>query len=230
MRTIQYLMFGICLSLIWALPASAHYIWIERDHTQQAKLFFGEFQEGLREVSGGRPDRIPGPRGWSIDKGGTRAELKVTRQSDHFLLESANETATVIAQESEVEVRDLSKQGLGIVKPMFYARYGTSTETAAKPVMTLDILPDAKSASTFTIYFRNELLPKTKITVYAFNGWMQELQTDANGTVKISTPWPGQYVVLVRHTEKQPGESRGKKFEVTIHGATLTVTVKNPTR
>ncbi len=36
--------------------ANAHYLWIEPDKAGSAKLYFGEYQEGLREKAGGRLD------------------------------------------------------------------------------------------------------------------------------------------------------------------------------
>jgi hypothetical protein len=39
-------------------PAVAHYLWIEPDAARHARLYFGEYQENLREKSGGRLDII----------------------------------------------------------------------------------------------------------------------------------------------------------------------------
>lgn len=229
MRKLAHLALALFLAFLSAVPASAHYLWIERDQTEDARLFFGEFQEDLREVTGGRLDAIAGPQAWSVDATGKSIDLKATRQANHFLLQAAPKGADVLAQETGIEVRDFTKQGRGIVKPMLYARYGTGSDPA-RPALTLDIVRDGGAPSTFTVYFRKQPLAKTKVMVYAANGWGQQLQTDASGAVKISTPWPGPYVVQVRHTEKQPGEFRDQKFESIIHSATLSLTVTEPSR
>jgi hypothetical protein len=207
-----------------ALPAAAHYIWIERDETLHARLYFGEYQEQEREVSGGRLDEIKGPRAWLLDESSKRQEIKVARKDNHFDFGVIpNRVSPVIAEELGYEVKDWSKHGIGIVKPMFYARFSPLLRrAAAKPELVLDILPENGEPNSFIVYFRNAPLAKAKIMIYAPNFWMQEHPTDENGRVKITTPWPGQYVLEVINVEKQPGEFQGQKFDAFRHRATLT--------
>jgi hypothetical protein len=214
-------------SFMAASFAQAHYLWIEQDKARHAKLYFGEFQEGVREKTGGRLDDIKEPHAWRLDPQGKRQEIKVTRQSDHFDLGVANRTSSLIAEELAHEVKDWTQYGIGVVKPMFYARMEPlPTRSGSKPELVLDILPEAGARNVFTVYFRNAPLAKAKVMVYAPNLWMQEHRSDENGKVKIATPWPGLYVLEVIHMEKQPGEFQGKKFEAVRHRATLTFTTK----
>jgi hypothetical protein len=213
--------------LALALPAAAHYIWIEQDEMHHARLYFGEYQEQEREVSGGRLDEIKGPRAWLLDASGKRQEIKVARKENYFDLGVIpNRGLSVLAEELAYEVKDWTKPGIGIVKPMFYARFspllGRST---AKPELELDILPENGSPNAFIVYFRNAPLAKAKLMVYAPNFWMQEHPTDENGKVSITTPWPGQYVLEVIYLEKHPGEFQGQKFEAFRHRATLTFNI-----
>ena len=62
-RSVSYtrLVLFVLAGLFAALPASAHYIWIEQDSAHQARLFFGEYQDGEREKSPGRLDEIKKP-------------------------------------------------------------------------------------------------------------------------------------------------------------------------
>ena len=212
-----------CLGLFAAsLPAAAHYLWIEQYKARHAKLYFGEFQETVREKTGGRLDEIKTPRVWSLDAPGARQEIKVARQFDHFDVGVANRTSSLIAEELAHEVKDWTQYGIGVVKPMFYTRMEPlPTRSGSKPELVLDILPEAGARNAFTVYFRNAPLAKAKVMVYAPNLWMQEHRSDENGKVKIATPWPGLYVLEVIHMEKQPGEFQGKKFEAVRHRATL---------
>lgn len=212
-----------CLGLFAAsLPAAAHYLWIEQDKARHAKLYFGEFQEAVREKTGGRLDEIKMPRVWSLDAQGARQEIKAARQSDHFDLGAANRTSPLIAEEPAYEVKDWTQYGHGVVKPMFYTRFSPlPMRSSGKPELDLDILPQNRSSNAFTVYFRNAPLAKARVTVYAPNLWMQEHRSDENGKVKIATPWPGLYVLEVIHAEKQPGEFQGKKFAAVRHRATL---------
>lgn len=213
----------VLAGLFPALPAAAHYIWIERDEMNHARLYFGEYQDQEREVSGGRLDEIKGPQAWLLDANGKRQELKATRKENHFDLGVApDRTLPVIAEELGYEVKDWTKHGIGIVKPMFYTRFspllGGST---SKPELVLDILPEGGAPNVFIVYSRNVPLAKAKLMVYAPNFWMQERHTDENGRVAITTPWPGQYVLEVIHLEKQAGEFQGQRFEAFRHRATL---------
>ncbi len=221
----------ICASFVlaglgFALPAAAHYIWIEQDEMHHARLYFGEYQDQEREVSGGRLDEIKAPRAWVLDANGKRQEVKVARKDNHFDLGMIpNRGSSVLAEELAYEVKDWTKPGIGIVKPMFYARFSPLPErSGTKPELMLDILPGSE-AHAFTAYFRNAPLAKTKVMVYAPNFWMQEHPTDENGKVKITTPWPGQYVLEVIYLEKQAGEFQGQKFEAFRHRATLTFNI-----
>jgi hypothetical protein len=216
----------------WAavLPAAAHYIWIERDETPHARLYFGEYQEQEREISGGRLDEIKGPRTWLLDESGKRQEIKGARKANHFDLGVIpNRASPVIAEELGYDVQNWSKHNIGVVKPMFYARFSPLLRRAIpKPELMLDILPENGTPNSFTVYFRNAPLAKARVMVYAPNFWMQEHPTDENGNVKITTPWPGQYVLEVINVEKQSGEFQGQKFEAFRHRATLTFNMPAP--
>ena len=220
--------FGL-VGLATALPAAADYIWIEQDDAHQSRLYFGEYLKE-REKSPGRLDEIKEPQAWLLDAGGKRQALKVTWQASHFHLGVAqNKTLPVIAEVLGYEVKDWTKHGHGIVKPMFYARFSPlPVRTTGGPELTLDILPissDGSTSNAVTVYFRNAPLAKAKLKAYAPNFSIQEYSTDENGKLSIQTPWAGQYVLEVIHLEKQPGEFQGKKFEAIRHRATLTFNI-----
>jgi hypothetical protein len=86
----------------------------------------------------------------------------------------------------------------------------------------LDIVPVAGSANTFQVYFNNQPLKGEKLMVSAPNTWAKEYKTDAEGKVKLETPWAGQYVLEVIHTDKTPGKFEGRAYESMRHRATYT--------
>jgi len=209
-------------------PALAHYLWIEPDAAQHARLYFGEYQENLRETGGGRLDHIKAPQAWSIDAAGSRRAIAVLREADHFDLGPVEGPGAVtLVEEAGADVLDLKAYGQGVVRPVFYARYGTATMAGGqKPQLTLDIVPGSgPGRNTYTVYFRGVPLPKAKVSVYAPNLWLQERRTDERGNLDIATPWPGRYVLEVIHLEKSPGTHAGRTFESVRHRATLTVGV-----
>ena len=121
--------------------ASAHYLWVERD-AKSARLYFGEVAE-VRETSPGRMDEMPGPKARALASAGTPVELTVKKGPRYFALEGALTDQLVVA-ETGYGVKDWSKSGIGIVKPMFYARHSAwplKAAALAAPDMKLDVLP-----------------------------------------------------------------------------------------
>lgn len=200
---------------------SAHYIWIERKDTT-TRVYYGEIQDGEREKSPGKLDKIKGLRVYSADKQGQNKEVKNTKTAEFFVAE-AGKAEYVLAASLDVPVADMKKYNWGMVKPMYYARHGAQmTKAAIKPALTLDIVPVAGSENTFQVYFNGTALKGEKLMIYAPNTWSKEYKTDAAGQVKLETPWQGQYVLEVIHTDKAPGKFEGKDYESVRHRATYT--------
>lgn len=61
--TFQSLAAAALLSLAAVAPASAHFLWLEPE-ADGARIYYGEFEENLREASPGLLDRLtPLPEG-----------------------------------------------------------------------------------------------------------------------------------------------------------------------
>lgn len=219
-----------CLVLLCALPllANAHYIWIERD-AKTARIYFGEVAE-VREQSPGRLDEIKAPRAWALatDVRGVPAkpiDLAVKREPRYFSL-SGTLTQELLATETGYMVKDWSASGIGIVKPMYYARHSSwPLKQALAPAkeLKLDVQPVAGTKGTFVVLFDGKPLANNKVVIYAPNDWEQEHKTDERGQVKMALPWRGQYVVEAIYKEALAGEFEGQKFDAVRHRATLTV-------
>ncbi|WP_170942193.1 DUF4198 domain-containing protein [Noviherbaspirillum denitrificans] len=191
-------------SLLACGAAQAHYLWIE-GADGSAKLYFGEAEALLKEKSPGKLDNIKGPKAFTVDAGGTRSLASITRTTEHFAIGGSG--AAVIVSEESLDVRDLGKNGLGIAKQNYYARSGPVRGTA----LPLDV--QAQGPNTYAVLYRGQPLKDAKLEVIAPNTWMQEHTTDAQGVVRINTPWRGQYVLHVLHVDKTPGEFGGKKYD-----------------
>jgi len=196
--------------------AQAHYLWIE-SADGNAKLYFGEAEALLKEKSPGKLDNIKGPQAFNVDAGGNRTQAAINRTADHIAI--SGKAPSVIATEESLEVRDLTKNGLGIAKPNYYARNGQPAGSAT-PSLPLDI--QAHGPNAFAIVYRGQPLKNAKLEVIAPNTWMQEHSTDAQGVVHINTPWRGQYVLHVLHVDKTPGEFAGKKYDNVRNNFTYT--------
>jgi hypothetical protein len=201
-------------------PARAHFIWIEPEAGGRASVFFGEVQEGVREKTGGRLDEIANPVFTAPVKDGQWQKLPFTRKDDRFAVSGVKENR-LLATESTTPVQDLTKYGIGVVKPMFYAR--TEAADAGKPHHTLDVVPTGEK-NVYRVYFRGQPLPKAKVMVYAPNLWMMERVADDSGQITIETPWPGLYVLDIVHKEETPGRYRDLDYQAVRHRATCSLT------
>ena len=213
---------AILASALLALPAAAHYLWIESEKPGEARVNYGEFNEGVVEKAGARLDERDGIEGWILTPDAGKSPLKFEKQPDHFATKLPSVSGWVLAQDLKGIVMDWTQYGIGVVKPMFYARAaaGTSPE-AASPALTLDIVPVANEPLTYQVFFQGNPLSKAKGNTYAPNQWMQEFATDENGKFTIITPWTGRYVLELIHLEKAPGEFQGVAYEALRHRVTF---------
>lgn len=199
--------------------AQAHYLWIEPGDTG-ARLYYGEADNLLKEKSPGKLDNIKAPRAF-VTKAARIDAVSVSRTAEFFAIDSGTTAPTVLVAEEFLEVRDLSKHGLGVAKSNYYARYGQPATSGASP-LALDV--QARGANALVVSYRGQPLKDAKLEVVAPNAWIQEHKTDAQGAVKINAPWRGQYVVHVLHIDRTPGEFAGQKYDNLRNHFTYTFT------
>ncbi|MDP3743771.1 MAG: DUF4198 domain-containing protein [Methylotenera sp.] len=207
------------LALLQSLPVSAHFIWLEQADGQ-TKLYFGEYEGGLREKTGGRLDTIATPEAMTPDN---KALTVATKRADDFIVIEGANNQPVIAHEFGMKVKDLSKYYYGIVKPMYYARIGTGHAEAAIS-HALDIQPLGNNK--VRVHLNGKPLAKAKLKVLAPNQWLQELDADGNGEATFSMPWAGLYVLEVVYLEPNKGTYQNEAYENIRHVSTLSVVKK----
>lgn len=206
-------------ALFVSLSASAHYLWLEQVEGQ-TKLYFGEYEGGLREKTGGRLDTIAAPAATTLDNKALTVATK--RGADFIAIEGAN-NQLVIAHELTMKIKDMTKYHYGIVKPMYYARIGTGNAEAASS-HALDIQPLANNK--VRVNLNGKPLAKAKLKVMAPNQWLQELDADDNGEVTFNMPWAGLYVLEAIHLEPSKGAYQNEAYENMRHVSTLTIVKK----
>lgn len=208
------LLFGFILLALSTTTAQAHYVWLERDGNEAARAYFGEWENDVREVTGGSLDRIKAPRVFTADKS---ASLPIARRADHLEI-AVKGAGDVRLIESGLVPRDDKKNG-GKTRTIFHAKTGRS-DTAAK--LDFELVPAAPNSERFTLLFRGAPLAKTEVHVFGPPKWEKALRTDDAGQLRVPTPWKGRYVIEAVHTDETPGENGGDKFDRTRHVFTLT--------
>ena len=188
-------------ALSFAGSASAHHLWLEADG-QGAKLYFGEFDENLREASPGLLDRFkPLPEARAI--GASPQALKVEKQPSAFVLSGAiGSTDSIVAEQARVTERkqaDKMVRTLGTLAARWVPDFA---ERAA--VLTLDVVPTGTPGA-FKVVYDGKPLAKAKLELIAESGWKKELQSDEQGAFTAALPWRGTYVIEIEHVDTRAG-------------------------
>ena len=191
------------------------------------RLFFGEIEEGERERSPGRLNEIATPHIRIVDTQGRRTACVTKHLNDHIACQGVllRGGDSVVADEMGYPVQNWRRQGIGVVKPMFYARLLPPVDgiaPAATPVLTLDIVPTGRPQE-FAVTLRGTPLADANVRLLAPGGWIREQRSDTQGTVRFPFPWPGLYVLHAVHLEPAVGTFNAVAFEGIRHRATLSL-------
>ena len=183
-------------------PAHAHQVWLE-NAGGQARLHFGEFNDNLRETSPGAPaQRGDGQLG-----------------KDAFVYATTGTPDTLFATPT-YPVIDRSKRNLPAMYWQPAARWVASLAKPVAPTAALDLVPTGKPGELKVVY-QGAPLPKAKVQLAAPSGWAREAEAGGDGTVTFVTPWKGQYVAEVKHSDKTPGEAHGAPYGEASYVTTL---------
>ncbi|WP_298207920.1 TonB-dependent receptor [Acidovorax sp.] len=202
-----------------SLTAHAHQVWLENT-AGQARLHFGEFNENLREASPGRLDQFKGVPALEQRTGTTaqRVDGQLRKDGFHYTVTGTPDTLFAAATYPLV---DRSKRNLATMHWQPSARWVASLAQPVAPTAPLDLVPTGKPGQ-FKVVFKGAPLAKAKVQLAAPSGWTREADTAEDGTVSFVTPWKGQYVAEVKHSDKTPGELQGEKYGEASYVTTLT--------
>lgn len=205
------------LSLSLVGTAAAHTIWLEREG-DGARIYFGEFDENLREASPGLLDQLkPEAKVAASDKA-----LKVDKTAGFFAVAGpVGKDDSIVAENVAVTERRGDKP------TKVLTRLGARTVADVKeqaPVNTLDIVPAGKPGL-FKVFYQGKLLAKAKAELIAESGWKREVKTDEQGAFEATLPWRGGYVIEIQHTDATPGKRGEDAYDSVRCASTLFVRV-----
>ncbi len=199
--------------------AAAHSIWVEREG-DGARIYFGEFDENLREGSPGLLDRLK----LEAKVAGADKPLKLDRQATFFIVTGPlSKDDSIVAENVAVTERRGDKPTK--VLSRLGARYVADFKEQA-PVNTLDIVPLGKPGL-FKVFYQGKPLAKAKAEVIAESGWKRDFKTDEQGAFEASLPWRGGYVIEVAHTDATPGKLGEEAYDSARSASTLFVRVSD---
>jgi len=201
----------LCLAPLSA--ASAHQIWLERD-ADGIRIYFGEFDENLREASPGLLDRL-NPQARSAAAEGP---LKVSKTGGFFAVAgTVGADDSVLAEDARI-VERRGEKGARILTRLGARHVPDFKERA--PANTLDIVPAGKPGA-FKVFYQGKPLARAKLEVIAESGWKREVKTDEQGAAETALPWRGAYVVEVEHSDATAGRLGEQDYDSVRSASTL---------
>ena len=207
------------LSLSFIGAASAHSLWLERQG-DGLRLYFGEFEENLREASPGLLDRLS-PQA-KVAVAGDKA-LKVDKTAGFFTVAGAvSADDSVVVEDVRISERRTAEKTTRMLSRLG-ARYVADFKERP-PVNTLDVVPAGKPGA-FKVFYQGKPLAKAKAELIAESGWKREFKTDEQGVFEAPLPWRGAYVIEVQHTDATPGKRGEEAYDSVRCASTLFVRV-----
>ncbi len=201
----------------FALGASAHQVWVERDATGPAKVYVGD-------VDGDR------------DHGDDVAKLAATTK---VFGKDAKQLAKVAVKHDYLEadvtgagdVRLINDQ---VWKPwknkdgqlqaaVFNSRAGRSETTG---VLDYELIPVKANGNVFTLTFKGQPVADKKVTVVNPEQWTKGFKTDKDGRIEISGKEKGRYILMSSHEVKGDYEIAGEKVQKLSYTTTLSFVAK----
>jgi len=241
MEKVRHIILLTGLMVCFQSSVFAHFIWIETSDTVQAgteqtiKIYYGEYNEGLREIKGGNLEEVEGIECWIITPDGKKTNLEVTKQEKYFQAKFTPENDglyTIIAINKVREVMDWSKYDIGVVKPDYYASKQVIVENNQSasgesknlyPEFAIVPYPSKDNKQpAFQLLYKNKPFPNTKLFVHAPNEWSKEFKTNDEGVFTFNPLWEGLYVIECIYKEKSPGTYNGKDYKAIRHRVTYT--------
>ena len=212
----------LCVSLG---TAQAHQVWLE-NNGGQAQLFFGEFNDNLRETSPGALDKfLATPTLIQQTASGTQ-QLTGQQTSTGFSYSAASQAQTLFASAAYPLIERNQRNEAALLWVPAARWVATPAQAVIANAQALDLVPTGQSGQ-FQVSFNGQPLPKAKVQIAAPSGWSREVQSDEQGRVNFALPWKGLYVAEVHHSDKQGGEAQGKRYGEASYVTTLSFSVKD---
>lgn len=215
---------GILLALL-ATSSHAHHIWLEQ-HGDQIALYFGEFGQNLREASPGVLDKLTKPNAQLLSANQAAQPIALSKQVHAYQAKlRLGKGASVVVTDPDYPIFE-RKQGEQVIRGQYVpAARLLSNLQAQAPTLSLDVVPTGQisaEGTEFQVWFKQQPLAKVEVELWTASGWKQTLRTNAEGKIKVSTPWKGAYVLELNHKEQVAGQKQEQAFDHSSYTTAVT--------
>ncbi len=197
----------------------AHEIWLEPTE-DGIKAFAGEYNKNAREGTPGMIEKLKQPVA-RLESTTGNTPLQAQLQADGIAF-AVNLAAgqSVVFEERAYPLFDDDHQGKKIKGAWLPAARWVNSSAAIKPSLALDLVPTGETGE-FSVSLRGKPLAKSEVEVIAQSGWVQTLETDEQGKIKITLPWQGHYVLVANHTDSKTGKLAGQAYRKAYYTTSL---------
>ncbi|HYH55728.1 MAG TPA: DUF4198 domain-containing protein [Anseongella sp.] len=206
----------------------AHALWIETSAQGKSgkehalKVFYGE-------PGAGSPDKIADWWSdvgsfslWLIKPDGSREQLEVSPEGDHFSAVFTPETEGVyllsvahavkeIADGTQYEFNASARVSVGKAAP------GSGNPESANVLdlcYDLAVQPKVNRSVRISGLYQQQPAAEGYITVFSPAGWSKQLKADASGSVTFVPEWPGSYIIETGKGEKVSGQPHENLYRI----------------
>lgn len=232
---------ALCAVLFAAIGHSfGHFMWIETNQIgkinqeQQIDVFFGEFSYGMKEEAKG--DSFTKVKEFTlrvVHSSGESVDLEAVANGDHYTAKFTPKqegTYTVIMNNDQINVYDLTRHNFGIFKAHYHAT--AKIQVGEKSTQTIVDNPNGitiKNVSTKTdkaellVLYKGKALTEAEFTVFMPDKWSRSIKTDANGMVSFDLPFETTYVVEATFKDETTGTFKGTDYQFVWHCCSLSI-------
>ena len=219
MKSLVRIAAGAALWLSTMAAASAHHLWLEIDGPN-ARIYFGEFGENLREASPGALDKLE-PQARVVSTAGERP-LTVAKGANGFTASGKIDAGdSIVAEDGRYPVFVRTRDGATTRSLYWPAARFVPDRSPRQPVLALDVVP--AGGDKYRVVFKGKPLGKAKVTVITPSGWGRDVYTGDDGDFSVVLPWKGPYVFEVQHADKTPGKRGEEAYDIVNYVTSLTV-------
>ncbi|MGJ7565331.1 hypothetical protein ACSFBM_15870 [Variovorax sp. GB1R11] len=192
--------------LVTAGAAQADYLWLSRDGAN------GVARVGQLDKTAQPLASVAAPRAFLADG----KSLPLTAEADRAVISGA------AGADLRAVASRAGSEGDKATLTQFQARWGRA-ETQA--VNDLELVPTEPGGNTFKLVWKGNAVPATQVNVDTSEGWRRVLKPAKDGTVSLTTPFSGLYVLEVTARVNGAVTVDGKKYDEVRHTATLSFEV-----
>lgn len=209
----------LCLFLLGNIAiSSAHALFIktEAEATQgkshEVTIFYAEPADGKKEQLEDWWSNTKEFSLWLIQPDGNKKQLKVTPNDNHFtaaFTPSKNGTYHLAIYHDVMEIFDATQYQFNASATVNVgAEFSKETPTAdGLSITSASAKNKTNSDLSLTVLDKGEPVAEAPVTFFASNGWSKTILSDANGIIRFSPLWEGNYLIETYKVDQVKNEA-----------------------